>query len=94
MGDEKKGWAIISPTCVIYGNLEQGGFSPYGRVTDGQARKSGKMNKAVFADRAACVAALDKKRLAKIKSLEKQIAALVSVTAESIVPQGEEQNNG
>lgn len=87
------GYGIVSATSVMVGQLFHTSDTRYARVAAGNKLNSptkfGKRGRDVFDDRAACVAAVDKKLAKKAASLRKQLAAIEKLTGEAVVAAAE-----
>lgn len=92
-----KGYGIVSATSVVVGEYEQSRDVRYAEVRFGEAwyaKKSGRVGRVTFTDRAACVAAVDKKLAKKRASLRKQLAELEAMTGEAVVAAAEAKGGG
>ena len=92
-----KGYGIVSATCVVVGEYEQSRDVRYAEVRFGEAwyaKKSGRVGRVTFTDRAACVAAVDAMLSKKRTSLRKQLAELEALTGEQVVAQAEAKAKG
>ena len=87
-----KGYGIVSATCVVTGDLEPASDTRYANLVWGprlHQSKFGRLLRDIFADRAACVAAVDAMLSKKRTSLRKQLAALEALTGEQVVAAAE-----